>query len=125
MGEERHSIRPTECSTTSTTTDSCRPFSYALHRHLRIGFLLLVCNPPFLAVIDTLHDLLYVLKSINFWHHEPPFGISTIFTSVVALCFLLPSQASQDAGASSYQKIHFWISSAWNYINGGICSILD
>jgi hypothetical protein len=61
MGEERYSIRPTECSTASTTSNSRRTFSYPLHRHLRVDFLFPVCHTSLLAIIDSIYDLLHVL----------------------------------------------------------------
>jgi hypothetical protein len=82
-------------------------------------------DPPFLAFTDPLYDLLHVIKSFNFWNTEPPFGLSTIFARMVTLCFLLPSQASPDSGASPYQEIHFWIPPTRYYIDGCLCIILD
>jgi hypothetical protein len=125
MGKECHSIRPTECSTASTITDAGCTFPYTLHRYLRIEFLFPLRNTPFLAFTDPLHDILHVVKSINFWNTEPPFGFSKVFASVVTLCFLLPCQTSPNSGASPYQEVHFWISSARHYINGCFCIILN
>jgi hypothetical protein len=91
MGAQCHSIRATECSITSTIADSGCALAYALYSTLRIGFLLLMCNTPFLAVADTLHDLLHVIKSIDFWNPESSFGLSTIFTSMVTVRLILSS----------------------------------
>lgn len=91
MGEECHSIRPIERSVTSKTTDISRSLAYPLHRNLRVNLLLPVCNTAFLAIADTLHDLLHVLESINVWDPETPFRVSTITACVVTVRFLLPS----------------------------------
>jgi len=125
MGEKCHSICPTECSIAPTIANSRGTLPYALHRYLHIDFLLLVCDTSLLAITDTVLDLLYLIKGIDFWDNEPSFRVSAIFASVVTVCFLLPSQTPPESRASSDQEIHFWISSAWNYINGGICSILN
>jgi len=125
MGEKCHSICPTECSIASTIADSRGTLPYALHRYLHLDFLLLVCDTSLLALTDSVHDLLHVIQGIDFWHNEPSFRISAVFASVVTLCFVLPSQTPPNSRASSNQEIHFWISSTWNYINGGICSVLD
>jgi len=89
MGEECHSIRPTECSSPSTATDSRCALAYPLHRNLRINFLLPMCNTSFLAFTDTIHDLLYVLKGFYLWNLEPSFGFSTVITSMEPVCLLL------------------------------------
>jgi hypothetical protein len=124
MGNQCHSMGSLECTLTETATNSGRPVPHSLHRPLGFDILFSLCDTPFLAITYSIHDLHHVLECVDFRNTKSSFRFSTIITSLVTLRFLLPSKITSNSGASSNEKVYFWISSSWHHFYGCFCSVL-